>query len=293
MKKTVYETFKKNFLLRKVENYFSTNPKSNSVIVSYDVKGDKTIWKVVKESKGFNITEVTSSKKQFLIEAPVPYDPDKTTVSPPPLPQRVTPTQIQPPALPKQAQVTLPGSAPLAQPMTDPSQDVQPVATDAQRQQDITSTQQTLKWDPANANGSFTQTLSQTKDLGQTLNTMYIDIMQQSQNNEQNALNVVNRHLSPAGVQIRSKDELMNPATRSKVSAWLRQQYPNLDPSAFRESKKPVKHKNKLKEAEDPNQHLAAVQSKIRMSAPPLDVDKKKTIPHQINSSPQTQTLKK
>lgn len=62
----------KELLLRKVSEYFSRNPKAESVIVHTKLMGPgKTSWKVVKEGKNFSITEVKTSKEIFIMEAPV------------------------------------------------------------------------------------------------------------------------------------------------------------------------------------------------------------------------------
>jgi len=62
------EIVKKDLLRRKINEYFSKNPNSNSVIIRADVGDMKTHWKVVKEGKDFNIIEVNTNTKKFIFE---------------------------------------------------------------------------------------------------------------------------------------------------------------------------------------------------------------------------------
>jgi hypothetical protein len=62
----------KDLLMRKIYEYFSKHPKSKSVIIRANIMGSgKTSWKVVREGKRFNVTEVRTSKAKFFVEAPV------------------------------------------------------------------------------------------------------------------------------------------------------------------------------------------------------------------------------
>lgn len=65
------EIVKKDLLRRKINEYFSKYPKAKSVIINSGVDAIKTIWRVVKEDKGYFITEVNTNKENFIIEAPV------------------------------------------------------------------------------------------------------------------------------------------------------------------------------------------------------------------------------
>lgn len=65
------DTIKKDLLRRKINEYFSKNPQRQSVIIRANI-GDssKTIWRVVREGKRYNITEVITVKENFLFEDP-------------------------------------------------------------------------------------------------------------------------------------------------------------------------------------------------------------------------------
>lgn len=59
---------KKDLLRRKIKEYFEKNPNAKSVIVKANVGELKTIWKVTKESKRFDVVEVNTLREEFTIE---------------------------------------------------------------------------------------------------------------------------------------------------------------------------------------------------------------------------------
>lgn len=66
------KVIQKKLLLRKVSEYFSKNPKAESVVIHTKLMGPgNTSWKVIREGKKYNITEVKTSKEIFIMEAPV------------------------------------------------------------------------------------------------------------------------------------------------------------------------------------------------------------------------------
>lgn len=60
---------KKDLLRRKIQEYFTKYPKSKSVIIKTDIGHAKTLWKVVREGKKFNVTEVNTNKNEFVFES--------------------------------------------------------------------------------------------------------------------------------------------------------------------------------------------------------------------------------
>jgi hypothetical protein len=70
MKLNNKDLMKKHLLTKKIKEHFLKNPKSNSVLIKTNL-GGKTLWNVVREGKNnFQITEVNTKRKQFLLEAP-------------------------------------------------------------------------------------------------------------------------------------------------------------------------------------------------------------------------------
>ncbi len=66
------KVIEKDLLIRKINEYFSKHPKSNSVIIKTELMGlGKTSWKVTREGKKYNVLEVKTSKTRFMLEAPV------------------------------------------------------------------------------------------------------------------------------------------------------------------------------------------------------------------------------
>ena len=64
---------KLDILRKKVQEYFIKNPNAKSVVIraSLGESTDRTVWRVKKSKKGFNIVEVNARRKEFLMEAPV------------------------------------------------------------------------------------------------------------------------------------------------------------------------------------------------------------------------------
>lgn len=60
---------KKDLLRRKIQEHFSKHPKAKSVIVVAGVDPNKTVWKVDRIKKGFNIVEVNTQREHFIFEA--------------------------------------------------------------------------------------------------------------------------------------------------------------------------------------------------------------------------------
>lgn len=61
---------KKDLLRRKIQEYFSKNPKAKSVIVKADVGEAKTLWKVVREGvSSFRVVEVNTKREEFMLES--------------------------------------------------------------------------------------------------------------------------------------------------------------------------------------------------------------------------------
>lgn len=66
------EIVKKDLLRRKINEYFSKNPKATSVIIKADVGGpSKTVWKVERTKTKYNITEVNTLAEKYKFEAPI------------------------------------------------------------------------------------------------------------------------------------------------------------------------------------------------------------------------------
>lgn len=78
-----------DLLKRKIFEYFSKYPKAKSVIIKTDLFGTgKISWKVIKEKKGYAITEVKTAKQKLFLEAPVGgQSPAPGTQQPPQMPQ--------------------------------------------------------------------------------------------------------------------------------------------------------------------------------------------------------------
>jgi hypothetical protein len=66
------EIVKKDLIRRKINEYFSKHPKAKSVIINSGIDSFKTIWRVVKESNNFVVTEVNTKREKFILEAPIP-----------------------------------------------------------------------------------------------------------------------------------------------------------------------------------------------------------------------------
>jgi len=77
------ETVRMDLLRRKINEHFRNNPKSSVCVIKSDFNGEKVHWKVVKESKGiYNITEVNTMKKMFVIEEAASWSRGQTTGTP-------------------------------------------------------------------------------------------------------------------------------------------------------------------------------------------------------------------
>jgi hypothetical protein len=62
---------KMELLRRKINEHFTKNPDSKSVIIKANLDEGKTAWKVTRTKKGLSIVEVATKRKKYLIEAPV------------------------------------------------------------------------------------------------------------------------------------------------------------------------------------------------------------------------------
>jgi hypothetical protein len=219
MKKSDYNLFKKNFLMKKVESYFKENPKSNSVLINCNLDNKKTLWKVIKENNTFKVTEINSTKSVFILEAGTQsyikqYDnPEKTGIGVAP----VTPTP--PPNSGRQG--------------VDPAY-MGNAANNQQRDQSFNAMQKMQTWLPKNGAGQFQQTLHTTKDLSKTLNLMYDDMLKTYQNNEQEILGILNNtYFDGAGVSVKSRQDLLSPTNRAKIAAHLKAVYPDIGKTPF------------------------------------------------------------
>lgn len=64
-----HNVIKRKLLQKKINEFFSKNPKSNSIIVKTNIGGNKTIWKVEKNSSNsYSIMEVSTVKKEFVMK---------------------------------------------------------------------------------------------------------------------------------------------------------------------------------------------------------------------------------
>jgi len=63
------EIVKKDLLRRKINEYFSKHPKSKSFIIRSDAGDSMHFWKVKKEGKRYNITEVKTKTEKYIFEA--------------------------------------------------------------------------------------------------------------------------------------------------------------------------------------------------------------------------------
>ena len=59
---------KKDLLRRKINEYFTKHPNAKSVIIETDIGENKTVWRVVRENRNFSITEVNTSRENFIME---------------------------------------------------------------------------------------------------------------------------------------------------------------------------------------------------------------------------------
>lgn len=66
--KNAKEVIKKDLLRRKIKEFFSKNPNSKTIIVQAGTGNTKTLWKVSKQKKGFNIVEVNTVKDKYIFE---------------------------------------------------------------------------------------------------------------------------------------------------------------------------------------------------------------------------------
>lgn len=69
--KSVEKFIRKNALKTKIESHFKKHPKSKTLLVTSSVGGNKVLWKVQREGKKYKITEVTSTKSEYVLEAPM------------------------------------------------------------------------------------------------------------------------------------------------------------------------------------------------------------------------------
>lgn len=63
---------KNELLRRKVQEYFSKNPKKKSVVVSLGEGDSKLTWKATKDKGSFKVVEVKTSCQEFILEQPLP-----------------------------------------------------------------------------------------------------------------------------------------------------------------------------------------------------------------------------
>lgn len=63
------EMIKKDLLRRKIQEYFTKNPKAKSFIVKADAGSARTLWKVVREGKKFNVVEINTERQEFVFES--------------------------------------------------------------------------------------------------------------------------------------------------------------------------------------------------------------------------------
>jgi hypothetical protein len=212
-------------LQRKIEEYFAKNPKSKSVIVSYDSQDGRTSWKVKKENSSFHITEVVATKNKFIIEAGTnpfikTYGDEKTstrgdkpfTVDAKP---EITPTLMT--YDDDQAKVPDPEAKARGQKAFD----------DMQKYQD---------WMPKGGQNKFASTLVRTRDLSQTLNTMF-DELTKSYGDEAAAVGVFNSYFDDPVAKIASKQDLMNVTKRKAIADTIKMQNPNMKQDFFKEGK--------------------------------------------------------
>jgi hypothetical protein len=217
-----YDVLKKQFLMNKIESYFNKNPKANSVLVNYSCNNQKTLWKVVKEENKFRITEINSTKSSFILEAGTQIMPRSQVSNNPPT-NASAPTPM----------------TPAKQMGGDPY--YQGPEANQRGQQNFDAMQVAQKWSPMVATSQFAKTLHATKDLNQTLNLMYDDMLQLYQN-DANMVNQIinNQYFKNAGVSINSKEQLIEPGMRAKISAYLKSVYPNLSRNYFKEAPSPT-----------------------------------------------------
>lgn len=180
---------KKDLLRRKIKEHFSRNPDSNSATFKMESAGEKTYWKVIRESdkKTFSIVEVASKINQFLIEqtltefTPVedPEQQDATTPNPDD-PNALNAVPPQPQSARSATVSTVPTQNTVAQPQAQQQTQQQPQANQpsapavdpnasppADPQQDPTTTAVTPAggtgdpWDPGNPQGQFANLVTQ------------------------------------------------------------------------------------------------------------------------------------
>lgn len=205
---------KKDLLRRKINEYFSKNPESKSVVVEFTINKKKTIWRAVKEEKQIVIAEVNTKTDKFIFEvdaSPIiePGGDDSSadqtlvrgkpgersgraspttagrastdTLRGPTGTQVVSSPRATGPKTPSPADSTL---SPLPEPMSDPGGGISP-QTQADIGQFMKGTQSVISrggWNPAEMDNEFSKTLQQTRSLEKTIEKMPQDAFQQTFN---------------------------------------------------------------------------------------------------------------
>lgn len=163
---------KKDVLFRKIQEYFSKNPKKQSAIFHSDL-GENTYWSVKREGKSYRITEVITKRESFVVEAP---QDDKTGVGGKPL---YNPNGPQPQKSASGTKFTNPpnavgptGTKVLRKPEPMDGGGAHKPVDPAKAQAYTQRIKDMLKWQPNDPNSEFSKSLHQTKDLKASIKKM-------------------------------------------------------------------------------------------------------------------------
>ncbi len=254
---------KTSILLKKAKKLFEQYPNKTSAIIKMKIGNVLTHWNVEKRNNQYHITEINSSKNKMIIDEaendvtkvgkpkhPFEYDPNQKPGESPkggfePIPS----SRIKAAGQAKQTANKKPGffKQLFTKPTTaddylnkhrnpsllaktlgkKPDPLTPPEPSTMNRSSADVSTNRMTKWKFDSPVGDFAKTLSQTKNLGSTLNTAYDDLTKHF-GGEQGAKNAINGYLTPLGQKINSKADLNNPNLQKKLGSYLSKLNPNL-----------------------------------------------------------------